>query len=176
MHFDYNEQKTTELILYIALVTESDATAGAIKLDKIPYFADRAHLVHYGKPITGASYQKRDQGPALRSMLRIIERLETDGSAKTVIRDHYGHRQKRLVALREPDLSLFTAEEIATVDSIVRQFWGITATEVSKISHEDAGWSSVEEGLTIPHSMAFVGEPEVTEEVAKRARELAEQA
>jgi uncharacterized phage-associated protein len=176
MQFDYVEQKTTELILYIALVTESDAAAGAIKLNKIPYFADLAHLRHYGKPITGAAYQKLEQGPALRPMLRIIERLEADGSAKTVTRDYYGHRQKRLMALREPDLSLFTAEEIATVDSIVRQFWGVTATEISKVSHDDAGWNSVEEGQAIPYSMAFIGEPEITEEVTKRARELAEQA
>ena len=57
-------------------------------------------------------------------MLPNLKQLEHDGAAKTVTRDYFGHHQKRLVALRDPDLSLFSAEEIATVDSIIRQFWG----------------------------------------------------
>lgn len=175
MQFEYDKAKATELVLYIALATEDDATAGATKLNKIPYFADLAHLRRYGMPITGAVYRKLEQGPVLHQMLPIIEHLERQGAAKTVTRDYFGHQQKRVVALRDPDLSLFSAEEIATVDSIIRQFWGVTATEVSKHSHEDAGWLAVAEGEEIPYSLAFVTEPEITEAVAKRARELAEQ-
>ena len=36
MQFEYDEAKATELVLYIALATEHDATAGATKLNKIP--------------------------------------------------------------------------------------------------------------------------------------------
>ena len=169
----YDEDKTTELILYIAVQTEEDPTAGATKLNKILYFSERSHLHRYGKPIVDADYQKLPQGPGLRRMLPIIDRLERAGDARLVERDYFGNTQKRLLALRDPDLSMFAAEEIASVDRIIRQFWGQTAKMTSELSHEDAGWLAVEEGQSIPLSMAFIGEPEVTEHMRMPARELA---
>jgi hypothetical protein len=77
------------------------------------------------------------------------------------------------VALREPDLSEFSAEEIESALDMVRQFWGKSAKEVSDISHEDPGWRAVDIGETIPLELAFVARPEVTDALRERARQLA---
>ncbi|MGA7269908.1 MAG: Panacea domain-containing protein [Acidimicrobiia bacterium] len=172
---EYDESKAAELILYIAEQTEEDKTAGSVKLNTILYFSELLHLRRTGVPITGADYQKLDHGPALRRMLPIIERLRAEGAATTVDRDYFGSTQRRLVALRPPDLDRFSADEIAAVDRIIVQFWGKNATQTSGISHEDAGWRAVESGESIPLSLAFIDvEGEVTDRIREKARELAQ--
>jgi hypothetical protein len=86
----YDENKTAELILYVAEQTELDETAGAIKLNKVLYFAELTHMRRVGVPITGADYQKLPMGPGLRRMLPIRDRLLQDGDAKMVKRDYFG--------------------------------------------------------------------------------------
>lgn len=172
----YDETRTEELILYVASRTEGDATAGRTKLHKILYFSDRANLVGQGSTITDGDYQKAPQGPTLRRMLPLLDKLEESGAAKTVERVYFGKKQKKVVALREPDLSIFSPEEIASVDLTIQQFWGKTTTETSDISHEDAGWIAADDGGSIHMQMALIEEePEITDELRQRAKKLAEQ-
>lgn len=170
-----NEDRIKELMLYVAEQTETDETVGSTKLNKILYFAELSHMRRAGRSITGAEYQKQPQGPTLRQMRPLVRDLEEDGSAKEVERDYHGTSQKRLFALRDVNLEMFSGLEIAAVDGIIRQFWGKTAKQVSEISHEDPGWYAVEMGEEIPLEMAFVKEPEVTDEIRERARLLSEQ-
>lgn len=172
----YDDTKTEELILYVARRTESDETAGRTKLHKILYFSDRANLVEHGSTITDGDYQKAPQGPTLRRMLPLLDKLEELGAAKTVERIYFGKKQKKVVALRDPDLSVFSPEEIANVDLTIQQFWGKSAKETSDISHEDAGWIAADDGGSILMQMAFIeDEPEMTDDIRQRAKKLAEQ-
>ena len=168
-----DEGKTAELILLITKHTEEDPTSGSTKLNKILYFAEISHLRRTGKPITGSDYQKQPHGPTLRRMPPIIRELESQGAAKEIEEDYFGYAQRKLVALREPDLSEFSAEEIESALDMVRQFWGKSAKEASDISHEDPGWRAVDIGETIPLELAFVARPEVTDALRERARQLA---
>lgn len=171
----YDETKTEELILYVASRTESDETAGRTKLHKILYFSDRANLVEHGSTITDGDYQRAPQGPTLRRMLPLLDKLEESGAAKTVERIYFGKKQKKVVALRDPDLSMFSPEEIASVDLTIHQFWGKSAKETSDIAHEDAGWIAADDGGSIHMQMAFIeDEPELTEDIRQRAKKLAE--
>ena len=168
-----DESKAAELVLLIAKHTEDDPTSGSTKLNKILYFAEISHMRRTGKAITGSEYQKQPHGPTLRRMPPIIRELESQGAAKEVEEDYFGYAQKKLVALREPDLSEFSAEEIESALDMVRQFWGKSAKEVSDISHEDPGWRAVGFGEVIPLELAFVARPEVTAAIRERARQLA---
>lgn len=90
-------------------------------------------------------------------------RTRESGAAKEIGEDYSGYVQKKIVALREPDLLEFSAEEIESVLDMVRQFWGKNAKEVSDISHEDPGWRAIDLGETIPLELVFVARPEVTD-------------
>ena len=170
----YDEKRVAELLLHVAEATESDETAGSTKYNKILYFADLTFLRRFGRTITGATYQKNPNGPTLRRMLPIVRRLTEEGAAKEVERDFLGKTQKRLLALRRPDLSAFEAEEISVVDAVIRELWGMTATKVSELSHDDLGWRAVGYGDDIPLELAFIEtDPVVTDEMRERARKLA---
>jgi hypothetical protein len=171
--FAYDEQKLAELLLYVAKRLEGDPAGGATKLNKALFFAEFAHVRSHGRPITGAEYQKLDYGPAPRRLLPVRDALISSGAA-TLKEDVYlGYSQKRLVPLREPDLALFSADELEVVDQAIEQLKGRSGTEASDLSHEDMGWRMVEDGETIPFTAAYLRLPVLSELIRRRAAELA---
>lgn len=80
---------------------------------------------------------------------------------------------RRLVALRDPDLDLFTGQEIALVDRVIDRCRGRNASTLSRISQEADGWRAVAIGDDIPYSTAYWSEHDLTTDDIDRARELA---
>ena len=173
--FPYDEAKFTELVLYVADRLKDDPTGGAVKLNKALFFAEFAHVRATGRPITGAEYQKLPHGPAPRFLLPVRDQLIRDGRAQLVRESYLGYEQKRLTALRPPNLSLFTREELETVDQVLHELRGLSGTETSDISHEQMGWQMVEERETIPFAAAYLRPPVITDAIRRRAAKLAEQ-
>lgn len=75
------------------------------------------------------------------------------------VRDYFGREQQKLLALREPDLSDFTGEEIAIVQEVIRLLWFRDASEVSDLSHQFIGWQIAALGEVIPYSTVALGTP-----------------
>ena len=170
-----DEDKLAELILYVADKELTDAPGGATKINKILFFAEWSHIRAHGVPITGAVYQKLENGPAPRRFLPIRDRLIGEDAAYVRVDDYFGRPLHRLVPKRQPDLSRFSPEELRIVDQVVTALWGKPASEVSGMSHEEMGWKMVEEGEDIPLSTAFLSKkPVVTDQIRKHAAELAE--
>lgn len=171
---DYDERKFAELVLYAASRLADDPAGGAVKLNKVLFFSEFAHMRRHGRPITGVEYQKLRWGPAPRRLVPVRERLIADGIAQMVEETYNGLPQQRLLPRRSPDLSLFTADELAVVDSVVAELYGTTATDASEMSHAEVGWQMVEEHDTIPYEAAFLRVPVVTEAIRRHAALLAE--
>ncbi len=87
--------------------------------------------------------------------------------------DYYGYVQKRLVALRKPDLSQFTGEEIAEVDRIIEAFRDVNGTLASEITHRLLQWKAAGYRETIPYSSVYLSERELTEEEIHHGVEVA---
>ncbi len=175
MDVHYDEQKFTELVLYVADRLRSDRSGGATKLNKVLFFADFAHVRRHGSPITGAAYQKLAWGPAPRRLVPVRERLVASGDAHVEITEFLGRQLQRVVPDRLADLSVFSAEEIATIDQVLTDLEGMTATQVSDLSHEEPGWRLVDEGETIPYEAALVGAVQVSTPTTRRLQEMAAQ-
>jgi uncharacterized phage-associated protein len=171
----YDERKFTELVVYVASRLLADRSGGATKLNKLLFFADFAHVRRTGRPITGAEYQKLAHGPAARRLVPVRDRLVENGEAVLRGEEFLGYRLHRLVPLRDADLSVFSADELATIDQVLDDLDGLTARQVSDLSHEEAGWRLVEEGDTIPYEAALVGARQVSTSTSRRLeREVAE--
>lgn len=152
-----NDEKFRELILFIAEESEGDRAFGATKLNKILFYSDFNAYLHFGSSITGQEYQALKNGPAPRLLLPIMEQLESSNAIAIKERRHFGWPQKRTVALREPNLELFSAKEIKLVCDLIEELWDKTATQLSDLSHEFIGWELAEEGETIPYEVTLVG-------------------
>lgn len=151
-----NDRKFRELILFISERSEGDAPFGSVKLNKLLFYADFLAYRTFGRAITWQKYQKLDQGPCPRRMLPILRELKNDQDVGLAERDFHGFTQKRTVALREPDLSVFSADEIGLVTELIDEFWGKTAAQISDASHEFIGWQLAELGEDIPYEVALV--------------------
>jgi hypothetical protein len=171
-----NEDKLRQLTIYIASRSEEDACFSRIKLNKIIFYSDVMHYIRTGRSITGSAYIKMPYGPCPKSFHILEANMSSADELKIQKRVVYGHTQKRPIALVPPELSLFTAEEIATVDEMLQHFWGFNATEISDISHLFVGWQLAEQYETIPYSVARLGfdfdltpfHYEIANKVAKR--------
>lgn len=169
----YDERKFVEMVLYVAGKLRDDRRGGATKLNKVLYFADFAHVRKTGVPISGADYQKLAHGPAPRRLKPVRDRLVREGDAVVEPVEVLGYRRDVLVPRRPVDLSVFTAAELATIDEVLADLDGMTARQVSDLSHEEPGWRMAAEGETIPYLRAFVAKQQISTPTSRRLGEAA---
>lgn len=167
-----------DLILYASKECEGDPTFGAIKLNKILFYADFYAYRILGQPITGATYQKLQEGPAPREMLRERATLLDVPAAQLVAKPYFNGVQHRLVVIPgcevDPEKA-FSPEERTIIDEVVTAFWGRSAREVSDYSHHERGWNLVDYGETIPYETAWLSVDPLEEEEIKAGSDLANQ-
>jgi len=163
-----NDEKFRELLLFIARHSEGDPLFGAIKLNKLLFLSDFSAYVGLGRPITGQEYFALSQGPAPRYLVRIRDEMKKKGDI-AIRREgsSSGLYTNRVFALREPDLSQFTPQEIALVTSVLQNCWRHTGTELTEITHRFAGWRLAGDKETIPYSVALVGNRKPTSDEVK---------
>lgn len=167
------EAKLRELILYIADRCFDDRYFGAIKLNKILYYADFEAFRRHGKPITGVKYQRLEEGPAPKRLVPIRDEMLAKSEIFIKEIETLKGTQRKIIALRKPDLSIFTAYEIAIVDQVIHALWNKTARQVSKSTH-GITWHVYENHDLIPYESVHIAD-ELTESDVARAHELVEE-
>jgi hypothetical protein len=166
------EERLRELILYISRECASDPTFGATKLNKILFFSDFASYFQTGKPITGVEYFRLEYGPAPKLLKKVRKAMIQNHELAVVEKEFFSKKQKRTIPLRKPLLEKhFKPDEIAFVAKIIRELWGMTATDVSELSHQ-LGWRIAAEEESIPYEASFLSEDPLTESDIEEAREL----
>src|ERR1039457_718351 len=74
--FNSADRKLTELVLYVARLSEDDPNFGATKLNRVLAQIDFGYFREYGVPVTGQEYQHLNRGPGPRRLKPVRERLE----------------------------------------------------------------------------------------------------
>ena len=169
-----SDARLRELILYVAQKCDRDRRFGATKLNKILAFADFTSFFETRRPITGAEYMRLPQGPVPRRLKPVTEGMTAAHEMVLRVVPDGKYQQKRVIPLRDANLSLFTATEIALVDRAIDVFWGRTATAVSEFSHGIA-WRIAKDRAPIPYESVFLSDEGITEYDIIRTRELADQ-
>jgi hypothetical protein len=163
--------KLQELILYIARRSEDDRRFGANKLNKLLFYSDFLAYAKTGRSITGATYERLEHGPAPRGLTATLEELKP--ACAEAERDYLGRKQRRIMALREPDLSEFTGAEVALVDELVDRLRNHGEEVVGELADRFVGWQVAEVGEEIPYGTAFVGPPRrLTREEVEYAQQV----
>jgi hypothetical protein len=162
MQFDRAKLKT--VILYTCARCDQ-SNLGAVKLNKVLYYADMLHYVNVGTPITGANYKKLARGPVCEGLLPILRELERDGALEIRDVNYFGYRKKEYHALIEPDVERLSKAELLVLEEVIDFVChNNTAKTISEFSH-NAAWEMAEFGEVIPYSSAFLLYPgEVSQE------------
>lgn len=170
---NYDEQKFTELLLYVVTRLSTEPSNGSVMRNKVLAFSDLLHYANYGTAITGATYIKHPLGPAPRGILHVEQQLIKRGEAASVVVQRGTGIQKLLFARRRANLALFKGTEIATVESVLNELAGHTAMEVSDLSHGLLGWQAARELEDIPYFTIFLYEGPVRDSDVQYARSVA---
>lgn len=169
----FDAAKFRELVLYVAAASETDPRFGAVKLNKILFYADFAAYLELGQPITGATYRKLNEGPAPAEMPPQRRILVDSGAATVEFRRYFGGPQQRIVPLRPACREIFAPGELEIVDQVVGGMWHMTAREASDFSHQELGWQVAEPGAEIPYPTAWLSPGPVSQEAEEYAAKVA---
>ena len=164
----FNREKFKALVHYVCWKTDP-AKLGATKLNKTCWLADFTAYYQDGKSITDAVYIKRQFGPVPRAIVSTIRELENEGAIVVSEKLFYGKIQKQFHALRQADISTFTADEIAMIDRIAGYVSEIhTAASISQMSHDHI-WKAASDGEEIPYYTIFANPAPVSSSVREWA-------
>lgn len=155
---ELDRDKLKGLVHYIATAVRHPDDLGAIKLNKVLWYADMNAYLVLGESITGETYVKRQYGPAPKHIVPIVEDLMRSGRIIVQEVNYFGDSKREYISLRDPDVSLFTSEEISIVEEAIRYVcYRHTATSISDKTHGMI-WDLAEMGEEMPYHTAFVME------------------
>jgi antitoxin SocA-like protein len=166
-------EKLKRLIHYVAWKAGKRDWFGATKLYKVLWFADARQFVLTKKPITDAVYIREKYGPVPKDAMIARRELERERAIKVSKEGTL----TRIVALSEPDVSIFSADEIKSVDYWIEHIdKEHTAKSISDQSH-DYAWDIAKMGEELPLVAVLanrIREPDEREleRLRKRARAL----
>jgi len=171
--FDFKSRRFKELVLYFSQRGRAEGLViGSTKLNKLLFFTDFEVYARLGQPVTGATYQRLDHGPAPRELLWVRDELLKDGEV------HWKEKQENewddvLLPDGDADMTMFSEEERDIIDRVFDEMRPLNATASSDLSHRrSAGWRVLENGETIPYETAFISTESVPEEAKELGRKL----
>jgi uncharacterized phage-associated protein len=147
----FDPARFKELILYVCQLGAEDERLGAVKLNKLLFYADKEAFLRRGQTISGARYVHMPEGPVPIALVPNREQLIEAGRLRPDKRPS-GMEQPltRLEATDAPRLQNFDPEELAIVREVVRRYWYLNGTDLSRLSHFEAGWLVTTDKQDIP--------------------------
>jgi transcriptional regulator with XRE-family HTH domain len=155
-----NVRKFKEALLYVLTRVGGKPNVGETVLYKLLYFIDFDYYEKYEEQLVGATYVKREYGPLPVEFHEIVRTMIAANELQSYEAEYFGKRQKRHLALREPDLSVLNGREIQTIDEVICRLSDMNAAKIADYSHRDIPWLSADEGEVLDYESVFYRTPE----------------
>ena len=154
----HNNDKTVELILYVASSLADQPAYGATLLNKALYFIDNIYYLKSGQPVSNLSYIKQDFGPTPKpsQFLAIKNAMIANNDLEEKKFDFFGKVQKKCFALRKPNVEVFEKEEIVLMDQVLNALSQHNATSISHLSHKVMAWELANKMEDLPLNTYFL--------------------
>ncbi|MFA4947497.1 MAG: Panacea domain-containing protein [Candidatus Krumholzibacteriia bacterium] len=137
----FDEDKTLNSILYLSQKAAKGLDLYA--LVKMIYFADKAHLLQWGRTITGNSYTRMQHGPTPSEAYDMLKSARDEGDWRWDLKKYFAiERNNKVVPKRKPDMSVFSASEVEILDTIYKENTGKTFDQLKRKAHDKAYRSS----------------------------------
>lgn len=155
--------KLEEAVHYICSSVTADDRLGAVKLNKVLYYADMLHYAEHGESITGAAYAKRALGPVPKQVVPATANLERSQRLSVENVSVFDMVRREFTPHGSTNLSVFSSGEIERLNQMIRFVCGRTAAEISEFSHTIV-WGAAEMGEELPYESFLVSYLDVPEE------------
>jgi uncharacterized phage-associated protein len=169
---DNGFERLKQMILFISEEGESDPSLGAVKLNKLLYFAEIRCYLELKKPLTGARFQHLPEGPAPRGLVPARRQLIDEGSIEMESAWYLTQRQQRIKVKRSADLKGFSEDEIRIVREVMTELKDKNGKEVSDLAHDEWAYKVTEDGEDMPLGLAWLSSEPLTDEQIEFGRNL----
>lgn len=151
------QRRLREAALYVMGKCADAEAFGLTKLNKILWRADFRAYAARRVPVTGRQYQRLAQGPAPVEMLPVLQDMQRDGEMRIEKRPVGPFEEQRPIALVEPSLRYFSADDLAYLDAAIEGYWNHSGRDVSRDSHGVA-WETRANGDPMPYDLALLSD------------------
>ena len=158
IRFRFNPTKFASAAAYIASrkngVTKKE-------LCKLFFFSDQAHLLSYGRTITGDRYNALPQGPIPSQGLDMLNQNHTAPNSHLEIMRKFGKLNGLVFEpAREADRSVFSRSDLKILDDILDKFGNLSVQQLEDLSHKEQAWIRTEQPCQMDYDLFFEGHPE----------------
>lgn len=150
-----NYEKFKNALLYILERVGARPNVGQTVLYKLLYFTDFDYYEKYEEQLIGASYIKNHHGPTPVEFAKIIHKMQEKGELEEVKSQYFGYDQTKYLPVVQPNLTVFSAQEIKHIDEVIERLGDYTAAQLSDLSHKDVPWITAAEGKMIDYESVF---------------------
>lgn len=149
VRFTINYNKAIEAIDWIA---RQRPGITQYYIGKVMFFADREHLLDFGRPISGDRYLAMEHGP-VPSVIRDLLKRDSDYpdevidhlSSRVIIRDD-GNKRK-VTSLGSNEFPSLSETDRAYLSSAIESYADLSFSELKRISHLDPAYSAAWERM-----------------------------
>ena len=123
------------------------------KLNKVLFYIDFLSYREHGIAISGLSYNAIEFGPVPMRWDRVYSAFDEVVPLHKMV-----EKQECTVLTAEApaDISMFSAEELAVIDTVCEKLKKMSATKVSELSHQEPAWQNhINQSAPIPFEEAF---------------------
>ena len=157
-----------------------------LKAAKLFYYADKYHLLRYGKPILGDVYYHLDYGPvpskALDIMNEAIEPYQLRGIPQSNLElfkkylkvDAEGKAHPTFEVKDEPDFDVFSESELEALRETVKRYGHYSGRQLIDLAHREAPWRKTARNEEIDYRLFFEGAKDASPEAAEYLESLRE--
>lgn len=124
-------KKTTEALLYICPRLK---VRGHYQMMKVLYWADKYHLAHFGRTISGDTYYKLEDGPVPTIT---YDRIKD----RTIINGNFETESFICTPIREPNMDYLSESDIEALEYSIEKYGHLSYGVLKRRSH-DASWDA----------------------------------
>jgi uncharacterized phage-associated protein len=181
LSFAFSVEKLVHSIAFFSVSGARDLTK--LKVAKLIYFADKAHLLARGQPIIGDVYWCMDWGPvpsfSLNEMneaisatigrpeVPLLEGCDVNVFTRVlnIKRGFFSSTHPWFEAKESYDASVFSGSELEVLRDTVRVYGAKTAGQLIDLTHKEPTWEIANQSrlphsrTPIPYELFFVGAP-----------------
>ena len=123
------------------------------KLNKVLFYIDFLSYREHGIAISGLSYNAIEFGPVPMRWDRVYSAFDEVVPLHKMVEK----QECTVLAAEAPaDISMFSAEELAVIDTVCEKLKKMSATKVSELSHQEPAWQNhINQSAPIPFEEAF---------------------
>ena len=151
LRFRFNVEKFVNAVAYLS---KNCPDSTKLSICKHLYFADKEHLLRYGRPIVGDQYYKLPHGPVPSHGLDML-RGKASAPELALLDKYVSVEGNAIRPKRDPDRKVFSKTDIEILDWVIGKYGNWPPSALRNESHRHAAWNDSQDSSPIGYELFF---------------------